>query len=53
MDLGVLVAASRPPGGPRQPSFTDLDHITGTGGGHALHFNHRNVAGETSYTQGL
>jgi hypothetical protein len=29
MDLGVIVAASRPPGAPRQPSLTDLDHITG------------------------
>jgi len=36
MDLGVLVAASRPAGGPRQPSLTDLDHITGTGGGHGI-----------------
>ena len=44
MDLSILVAASRPPGGPRKPSLTDLDHITG---------RPRNVAADTSLTQGV
>lgn len=43
MDFGVLIAASRPPGGPRQPSLSDLDHIADP--------HRRNNANDISQTQ--